>query len=191
MAALRINSVALTTVIVLASCGGDGSSFSSTDPAEIIEVRATPRTIPLGTKASIEVAFIPALFTPADTQLDDDSPSTSTAEFDLVVRLPPGLDYVVGSSKVTDSFLGDVIFGNPDPRGPNSVEICADKSRALLYHFSDDELSTVSLVSSKIRLEAQAYELTGARDVDASASFSIAVPCGAEPDKSVSVSLVS
>ncbi len=119
-------------------CGGDGSIYSETVAAKVTSVEVSPSSLAVNQQTTLLVGFDAATYTPGDfDQTDDDSPSAQSVAFDLVIRLARGLDYVVNSSTLTDSLTGDVIFGNSDPRGPNSVGLCEDGSRFLLYRFGD------------------------------------------------------
>lgn len=177
-------------LICLLGCDGDGSSSSSYEPAFVSEVRVSPRTVPVGESTDIEVEFSPAVYTPGDTTDDDEAPSDESGAFDLVIRLPQGLDYVDGSSKLTDSFLGDVVLGNEDPRGPNEVGICPDNSRYLLYDFDFNELSVDTPLSTKISFKAQAYEAAGSGQIGAATRSAISAPCGELLEEVVAVDVV-
>ncbi len=168
-------------------CGGDGSFDSTTVPSEVTDLQVSARTIAVGEVANVEVSFTPEVFTPGDTSFDDESPSSSSGSFKLLIVLPRGLDYVDASSEQSDSFVGDVLLGNSDERGPNEVGICDDGSRFLLYRFSDDELSVDRPVATRIELKVQAYEAAGLGQVGATTDSVISIPCSEPLEAAVDV----
>ena len=98
----------------LGACGGGGSVFDTPNVGSVIDVKVDPSAIVLGDRATIKVRFDPATF------IDSDGDESVTAT-DVVVLLPPGMDFVSTSSQLD----GSILEGFND-RPANTVEICPD-----------------------------------------------------------------
>lgn len=172
----RLVSSALTLpFIVCIACSG--GSFDEPSP-RIEDVRVDPAAVTVGDSAEIRVAFVPAEETTADPITGEDE--TTTLDAIVVIRLPEGLDYVPGSSQVDTSALSGFFV-----RNPNSVDLCPDRSRVLVYSFEGNDLSTVA--TNTIIFRATAYQQAGIVFVGATAGFSFSAPCEAPLETSDSI----
>jgi hypothetical protein len=151
--------------ILLSSCGGDsGDDFTF---GFVKDVRVDPESIAVGANATVIVDFDPNTLSKIDSEGDE---SESVQDTEVAVLLPPGLDFVNGSSE----FDGSILDGF-DSRPPNEVEICSDGSRALRYSFKTGELSTLG--NNRIRLQGKAFEPRGTVVISAGTDSAITSPC--------------
>lgn len=130
----------IPAVVILSGCGGDDDSIfdsgSGFTQARVTDVRVDPEAVVLNQEIGIQVDFTPADF---DSSLE----ATTVA-----LKLPPGVQYVTGSSDFDGSDVGGF-----RSRGPNRVESCIDGTTALTYDFSSGEMTDNE---NKIRLSAVA-----------------------------------
>ncbi len=159
----------------LGACGGGGSVFDAQNAGSVIDVKVDPSAIVLGERATIKVRFDPATF------IDSDGDESVTAT-DVVVLLPPGMDFVSTSSQLD----GSILEGFND-RPANTVEICPDGSRALWYEFGGGELS--DLGANSIKFDGQAFEARGAVSIRAAARDSLGAACDVTPQGSEEITL--
>ncbi len=154
----------------LSSCGGDSESIQA---ARVEDVRVDPAKVHLGEPITVTVTFDGAEL----TSFSGDDSDTENLHTDVVVVLPGGVDFITDSSEYDEGLNDDY-----DARGPNSVTLCDDGSRALKYEFAPGELST--LVANRIRFRAQAFESRGIVQFFAEAEETIYTVCGAIPEDS-------
>ena len=148
--------------LLLVGCGGS-SDDDAIRGAIVTDVRVDPDSVRLGDDIKIQVDFNPTEFLGSSTS------SSSIEASTVVVRLPPGVDYVTGSSQ----FDGSDVGGFRD-RGPNHVELCEDGTRVLTYQFTSGEQTDNE---NKIKLVARAYEGSGTVYFDAEANDDIFDSC--------------
>ncbi len=152
----------ITSLLFLLSCGGSDSRGGGL-VGFVTDVRVDPEGVRLNELASVRVDFNPSQ---TEDVLDD---SLSLRDTEVVISLPPGVDYLVDSSE----FDGSDVSGFRK-RNPNHVEICRDGSRALTYSFSSGELTDNE---NSIRLEVTPYEGQGEVLFFALADDFISSPC--------------
>ena len=142
---------------------GDDSLFS-----DVTDVRIDPESVKVGEEAQVTFKIDPRTIRIVDPNTEE--VSYNTADVNVVVKLPEGLDYVTDSSQVDFSF-----FGGFAQRNPNSVQVCPDNSRAIAYFFDGDEFSTG--VTNQVRLRIRPYQIIGTATVGAFADDLIEDPC--------------
>ena len=124
-----VNLGRLALIFILATLSACGSGNES-QIGFVTDVRVDPEAVALNQTASLRVDFEPS----QDAVFSGDSASLVRTE--VTIKLPEGVDYVTDSSE----FDGNDAFGFKK-RNPNTVEICADGSRALTYSFAPGELT--------------------------------------------------
>lgn len=157
----RFSTITLVSILSLLSisCGGG----SQNRVGFISDVRVDPDSVHLNELASVRVDFDPS-------QIENFSDgSSSLNDTDVVIKIPPGVDYVVDTSEFDGSDVGGY-----RKRNPNQVEICNDGTRALSYFFSSGELTDNE---NSIRLNVKPYEGQGKVTFFALADDLITVPC--------------
>ena len=169
-----------------AGCGGSAGSA-----AEVVEVRADSATIRIGGRTGVEVEFTVSTTQEVDTNpIDDEEPGYSTDPSDVAVIVPVGLRFIEGSSTLNDNFFGDNIFGDEDPRGPNRFVLCPDRSTALLYRFSRDELDSDNPLLKRIRFSVEGSSAEGQVTISAASAHTIANPCAIQAEDSTVVEVL-
>lgn len=157
----RITSTAVLVLSLLSlSCGGSGNQSLV---GFVTDVRVDPESVRLNELASVRVDFDSS----QTANVSGDSSSVSATE--VVLKIPPGVDYVVDTSEFDGSDVGGY-----RKRNPNRVEICSDGTRALTYSFSAGELTDNE---NSIRLYVKPYEGQGEVIFFALADDFISIPC--------------
>lgn len=154
------NVVLSLSLFLFLSCGGSGSQNLV---GFVTDVRVDPASVHLNELASVRVDFDSS----QTANLSNDSLSVSAT--DVVLKIPPGVDYEVDTSEFDGSDVGGY-----RTRNPNHVEICSDGTRALTYSFSAGELTDNE---NSIRLYVKPYEGQGEVIFFALADDFISIPC--------------
>lgn len=155
-----INTLILAlSLFLISSCGSDSHSLIGF----VSDVRVDPESVQLNELASVRVDF-------DSSQIENFADgSLSVAATEVVIKLPPGVDYVVDTSEFDGSDVGGY-----RKRNPNHIEICSDGTRALSYLFSAGELTDNE---NSIRLYVKPYEGEGEVIFFALADDFIPIPC--------------
>jgi hypothetical protein len=122
-------------ILILVACG-DSDFVNST--TYIRDLFLEPSSIAIGNTANLKVELEPGQ--DVSYGFGDQDPVYTSFEFALNLILPKGIEYVQDSAKLSESLLGDVIFGGPDPKSPARSGTCVNRKKYLVFNFKRGEL---------------------------------------------------
>jgi hypothetical protein len=109
-------------------CGGS----DDTQDAFVTDVRVDPDVLRVGEEGTVRVDFEPSQI---DSNPLDDT-GASLVDSEVVIILPPGVDFIPESFEIDTSDVDGF-----RARNPNRVEVCGDETRAITYRFTGRELT--------------------------------------------------
>ncbi len=158
---MRIIPFLLVTLLCF-GCGGSDSALSGGYRVQDVNILADD--IERGESVRVEIFF------ETGTEFDG-----TPDGIEVVVRVPPQLNYVPTSSEIYDGSTEDT-----DGRSPDAVLPCADGSQFVVYQFSDAELLGRTIRSNNqfgFRFNVVGRVSTNSTFVRAAAGESVAYSC--------------
>jgi hypothetical protein len=147
------------------SCGSSGGNLQG--KYSVTDVKILANDIQLGETVRTEVFF--------ETKFELDGMPDG---LDVIVRIPPELEYVPGSS-----FIYDNITDNADPFSPTDVRLCAGGESFFIYSFEDFDLFGRELSHPGqfgLKFESRGISKTPVTYVGAIAGRGVGFDCGVD-----------
>ena len=154
---------------LVSACGGDlSNSYSSS----VDEVSMRDKSIIPGAQTTVRVRLSPGA---EYTGQDSDGDSTYTSEaFALTVKLPKEVSLVNHTSRLSEDLLGDILFGNPDPKDPIEQGECKNGEKFVRYFFERGEFgdpNQISIASVFLKLDIIVPQSASGKEVGAAIAW--------------------